>query len=834
MKRLYALLTLLAFCLVVTPAVWAAPTTAATGSSNTPAVAPAAAAVSYLDETGKAQTCTQYTALTADTTQWTDGWLVVSGQVTLSAPVTVTGDVKLILSDGAQLDAPQGITLSSTAALTLYAQSTGAKQGILNATATAPSAPAIGGESSAAQGALTICGGTVNAVSSTGTALAGQNISILGGTVKATGGTAISGQNVTVQGGTVTAHSTADADICGTFSTGKGGNALLYVDSIEDSLDTSQWSGLFISNTTATAYGKVTLAQDLTLTQALWVDPASSLTVNGTLTAKGAVTNGGSLTVNDTLNAPAGLDSNAKTVLTVAKGGSLQVGGSFTSGLSSTLQNNGTLTVNGTSMTVRGTLTNSGAMTLQTPNLQIASDGRVENTGTLTVTDPTADASGVLTNQGTLENGGTLVISQDTTLTNAAALQNDGTLTVDGTLENAAKATLQNDGTLTVGGALDNSGTLTNGKALTVTGTLTNNAKAALQNTGSLTVTDGTVENAGTLTVTEDGSALLTGSQNAADCTLQNTGALTVDGALELDNATLDNAKGTAGGSGSYLLAHRGVITPQEPEGVTVEYRIFFEAGKGKVDPTSVVTTGKKIATLPVPTRKGYTFDGWFTAADAQVSSGATFQGSMTLTARWHQTGSSSQSSKPAATATPAPTVTPSPTPLEMHTIHFNTNGGYPLDDVTFGLGAPVELWPYAPARPGYLFAGWYTDEALTQPVSTLVLVKDTTLYAKWNVDPVAAAAAAEAKKNSSGSGSGAKATPTPSPTATPTPTPTVTPTPEPTATPEPTQAPEEPEESTFPVVPVAAGGAALVVLLIVLAVVIRNKVQGDGHYHRR
>lgn len=833
MKRLYALLTLLAFCLVVTPAVWAAPTTAATGSSNTPAVAPAAAAVSYLDETGKAQTCTQYTALTADTTQWTDGWLVVSGQVTLSAPVTVTGDVKLILSDGAQLDVT-GITLAPTAALTLYAQSTGAKQGVLSAAATAPSAPAIGGESSAAQGALTICGGTVNAVSSTGTALAGQNISILGGTVTATGSTAISGQNVTIQGGTVKAHSTAGADIRGTFSTGKGGNALLYVDTIADNDDTSQWSGLFISNTTAIAYGKVTLTQDLTLTQALWVDPASSLTVNGTLTAKGAVTNNATLTVNGTLNAPADLTCNANAVLTVAKGGSLQVGGSFTSGLSSTLQNNGTLTVNGTSMTVRGTLTNSGAMTLQTPNLQIASDGRVENTGTLTVTDPTADASGVLTNQGTLENGGTLVISQATTLTNTAALQNDGTLTVDGTLENAAKATLQNNGTLTVGGALDNSGTLENGKTLTVTGTLTNTAKGTLENTGTLTVTDGTVENAGTLTVTEDGSALLTGSQNAADCTLENTGALTVDGALELDNATLDNAKGTAGGSGSYLLAHRGVITPQEPEGVTVEYRIFFEAGKGKVDPTSVVTTGKKIATLPVPTRKGYTFDGWFTAADAQVSSGAAFQGSMTLTARWHQTGSSSQSSKPAATATPAPTVTPSPTPLEMHTIHFNTNGGYPLDDVTFGLGAPVELWPYAPARPGYLFAGWYTDEALTQPVSTIVLVKDTTLYAKWNVDPVAAAAAAEAKKNSSGSGSGAKATPTPSPTATPMPTPTVTPTPEPTATPEPTQAPEEPEESTFPLVPVAAGGAALMVLLIVLAVVIRNKVQGDGHYHRR
>ena len=728
MKRLSALFTLLAFCLMVCPAVWAAPTTAAAAPSTPTATTPAAAAVSYLDENGKTQTCQQYTTLTADTTQWSDGWFVASGTVTLSGRVTVTGDVKLILTDGAQLDVT-GITLAPTAALTLYAQSTGAQQGVLKAVTAASSAAAIGGDNSTAQGTLTINGGAITATSDTGTALTGQTITIQGGTVTATGGTAggaIYGQTVTVQGGTVTAHSTVGDDIRGTFSTGKGGNALLYVDTIEDSLDTSQWSGLFIGTSMATAYGKVTLAQDLTLTQALWVDPTAALTVNGTLTAKGAVTNNGTLTVNGTLNAPADLTSNAGTVLTVAKGGSLQVGGSFTSGASSTLQNNGTLTVSGTAMTVYGTLTNNGTMTLQVPNLSLAAGGKVENAATL-------------------QNNGTLTV--DGTLANSATLQNNNALTVTGTLTNAAAA-LQNNGTLTV------------------TGTLTNNANAVVKNAGTLTVTDGKVENAGTLVVSEDGSALLTGSQNAADCTLKNTGTLTVDGALELDNATLDNEKGTANGKGLYILAHRGVVTPKEPQDVTVEYRIFFEAGKGTVNPTSLVTTGKKIATLPVPTRKGYTFDGWFTSSDAQVQSGAAFQGSMTLTARWHKTSSSSSSSTPSATATPAPTATPSPTPLEMHTIHFNTNGGYPLDDVTFGLGAPVELWPYAPARPGYLFAGWYTDEALTQPVSTLVLVKDTTLYAKWNVDPTAAAASA-AQTNKGGSGSGTKATPTPSPTAT-------------------------------------------------------------------
>ena len=85
-------------------------------------------------------------------------------------------------------------------------------------------------------------------------------------------------------------------------------------------------------------------------------------------------------------------------------------------------------------------------------------------------------------------------------------------------------------------------------------------------------------------------------------------------------------------------------------------------------------------------------------------------------------------------------TATPAPTPLEIHTLHFDTNGGLPLEDVKFGLGAPVELWPYTPVRSGYLFQGWYSDQALTKAVSTIVLVKDTTIYAKWAPDPAATA----------------------------------------------------------------------------------------------
>lgn len=169
-------------------------------------------------------------------------------------------------------------------------------------------------------------------------------------------------------------------------------------------------------------------------------------------------------------------------------------------------------------------------------------------------------------------------------------------------------------------------------------------------------------------------------------------------------------------------------------------------------------------------------------------------------------------------------TATPAPTPLEIHTLHFDTNGGLPLEDVKFGLGAPVELWPYTPVRSGYLFQGWYSDQALTKAVSTIVLVKDTTIYAKWAPDPAATAQSGSTGSGSSsgsgssggkgGSGTTITVTPAPTATATPTPEPTVTPTPEPTVTPEATTPPEDTDKGSFPVVPVAAGAVILLVLV--------------------
>ena len=179
--------------------------------------------VSYIDPTEEQteQTCTSATVVTADDTTWGDdgnnGWYVVNSNVTISDRVTVTGDVHLILTDGASLDAAQGVNVGAGNSLTIYGQSDGT--GKLTATGGVFQA-GIGGNSNQS-GTITINGGTVTATGGDGGAGIGGGkedeggtITINGGTVNATGSTDAAGiggggggngGNITINGGTVTA-----------------------------------------------------------------------------------------------------------------------------------------------------------------------------------------------------------------------------------------------------------------------------------------------------------------------------------------------------------------------------------------------------------------------------------------------------------------------------------------------------------------------------------------------------------------------------------------------------------------------------------------------------
>lgn len=124
-------------------------------------------AVTYLDDNGDQQTLTgAYTTVTSNITSWSDSWYVADSNVTIDSRVTVTGDVKLILKDGASLIVNGGIDVSGTSnSFTVYAQSTDeSKMGGLTATAADKTGNAgIGSSGGQTAGAITINGGKVTA-----------------------------------------------------------------------------------------------------------------------------------------------------------------------------------------------------------------------------------------------------------------------------------------------------------------------------------------------------------------------------------------------------------------------------------------------------------------------------------------------------------------------------------------------------------------------------------------------------------------------------------------------------------------------------------------------
>ena len=192
--------------------------------------------------TDKEQSVSECTVVGSSTTTWSEGWYVVKDtDITIEGRVTVTGDVKLILCDGATLTAKAGITVSSVNSLTIFAQSEDeTKMGTLYAgcflsgDSVTPSCgenyAGIGGDNDSAAngGAVTIHGGTVIAVGGS------HGAGIGGGFGKyyyysETDGDVISarsgnGCSVTVYNGSITATGGNNAaGIGGSYGGGAGG-----------------------------------------------------------------------------------------------------------------------------------------------------------------------------------------------------------------------------------------------------------------------------------------------------------------------------------------------------------------------------------------------------------------------------------------------------------------------------------------------------------------------------------------------------------------------------------------------------------------------------------
>ncbi|MBR7132708.1 MAG: InlB B-repeat-containing protein [Clostridia bacterium] len=65
------------------------------------------------------------------------------------------------------------------------------------------------------------------------------------------------------------------------------------------------------------------------------------------------------------------------------------------------------------------------------------------------------------------------------------------------------------------------------------------------------------------------------------------------------------------------------------------------------------------------------------------------------------------------------------------YTIKFETNGGNAVASISGLLNKEIVL-PQTPVKENYVFAGWYTDKALTNKFSDGIFTRNLTLYAKW------------------------------------------------------------------------------------------------------
>ncbi|CAM4287951.1 InlB B-repeat-containing protein [Erysipelothrix aquatica] len=144
----------------------------------------------------------------------------------------------------------------------------------------------------------------------------------------------------------------------------------------------------------------------------------------------------------------------------------------------------------------------------------------------------------------------------------------------------------------------------------------------------------------------------------------------------------------------------------------------FNTNGGSAVQSILDIVAGSTIS-MPQTTRSGFTFKGWF--VDEALTQKWDFalnrvENNMTLYAKWE--------------ANPV---------IEVFDVNFNSNGGSAVtSQVGLSKGAKVTK-PLDPSRSGYSFRGWFVDEAMTTPwdFDTNTVTGNTTLYAKWDVNPV-------------------------------------------------------------------------------------------------
>lgn len=145
-----------------------------------------------------------------------------------------------------------------------------------------------------------------------------------------------------------------------------------------------------------------------------------------------------------------------------------------------------------------------------------------------------------------------------------------------------------------------------------------------------------------------------------------------------------------------------------------IKYKVTFDSnGANEIDP-QFVEINKRVNEPEIPTRLGYTFDGWYAGSEKWVFLSHIVDNDITLTAKW----------KP-----------------NNNAIIFDANGGIGImDGMSIATDSSQNLIPNRFTKAGYSFIGWATSEFgsveyMDGEHYKMGTEESYTLYAKWQAN---------------------------------------------------------------------------------------------------
>ena len=205
------------------------------------------------------------------------------------------------------------------------------------------------------------------------------------------------------------------------------------------------------------------------------------------------------------------------------------------------------------------------------------------------------------------------------------------------------------------------------------------------------------------------------------DTTVAGTSCDTTEQTISLNNLT-------AGAKDIYIVVkdaagNESVKLKIEIPAYTVvpkTYTLTVDLNGGSGNATDGEYPAGKDVNIDAGTRSGYRFVGWTssnggTFADPSSAS-TTFTmpaADTTITANWSYIGGGGSTT-------------------DYYRLTFETNGGSEISSIRRAEYTTIDLTDYTPTREGYEFTGWYADEALTEKITSIRLIRNTTVYAGW------------------------------------------------------------------------------------------------------